>query len=94
MLADGLDRNTLQLLCNQIYAGAAHCDQPERAQRIAQDMAMALLLLEIGIDHYSYLGSDYHEQARILGQRLQSSMMRMPEDKEQFSVVVTLDCRR
>ncbi len=89
-LADSLDRNTLQLLCNQVHAGATHCDQPERAQRIAQDMAMALLLLEIGIDHYSHLGSDYHDQARILGQRLQSSMMRMPEDKEQFSVVVTL----
>lgn len=89
-LAEGLDRNTLQFLCNQIHSAAAHCDEPERAHRIAQDMAMAMLLLEIGIDQYSHLGSSYHDQARILGQRLQSSMMRTPEDREQFAEVIAL----
>ena len=89
-LAEGLDRDTLQFLCNQIHSTAAHCDDPERAQRIAQDMAMAMLLLEIGIDQYNHLGSSYHSQARILSQRLQSSMMRMPEDREQFAEVIAL----
>ena len=89
-LAEGLDRNTLQFLSTQIHSGAVHCVEPERAQRIAQDMAMAMLLLEIGIDQYSHLGSNYHDQARILAQRLQGSMMRMPEDTEKFAEVIAL----
>ena len=89
-LAERLDHNTLQFLCNQIHAIAIHADDPERAHRIAQDMAMAMLLLDSGIDQYRRLGSNFHEQARILGQRLQASMMRKPEDKDKFAVVMAL----
>ena len=65
-LSEQLDRNTLQFLSKQIHTTALHADEPERAQRISMDMAMALLLLDSGIEHYQHLGSGFQELARIL----------------------------
>lgn len=92
LLSEQLDRNTLQFLCKQISATASHADDPDRAQRIAMDMAMALLLLNSGIEHYQHLGSGFHEQARILSMRMQAGMMRMPEDADKLSSLVSLYC--
>jgi chemosensory pili system protein ChpA (sensor histidine kinase/response regulator) len=92
LLSEQLDRNTLQFLCKQISATASHADDPDRAQRIAMDMAMALLLLNSGIEHYQHLGSGFHEQARILSMRMQAGMMRMPEDTDKLSSLVSLYC--
>ena len=92
LLSEQLDRNTLQFLCKQIHATASHADDPDRAQRIAMDMAMALLLLNSGIEHYQHLGSGFHEQARILSMRLQAGMMRMPEDPDKLANLVALYC--
>lgn len=91
-LSDQLDRNTLQFLSKQIHATALQADEPERAQRISMDMAMALLLLDSGIEHYQHLGSGFQEQARILSSRLQASMMRMPEDANKLSSLISLYC--
>ncbi|TNC99517.1 MAG: type IV pili sensor histidine kinase and response regulator [Gallionellaceae bacterium] len=92
LLSEQLDRNTLQFLCKQISTTASHADDPDRAQRIALDMAMALLLLNSGIEHYQHLGSGFHEQARILSMRMQAGMMRMPEDTGKLSSLVSLYC--
>ncbi len=92
LLSEQLDRNTLQFLCKQIHAIAVNSDDPDRAQRIAMDMAMALLLLSSGIEHYQHLGSGFHEQARILSMRLQTGMMRMPEDASKLASLVSLYC--
>ena len=92
LLSEQLDRNTLQFLCKQISTTASHADDPDRAQRIAMDMAMALLLLNSGIEHYQHLGSGFHEQARILSMRMQAGMMRMPEDADKLSSLVSLYC--
>jgi chemosensory pili system protein ChpA (sensor histidine kinase/response regulator) len=99
LLSEQLDRNTLQFLCKQISTTASHADNPDRAQRIAMDMAMALLLLNSGIEHYQHLGSGFHEQARILSMRMQAGMMRMqagmmrmPEDTGKLSSLVSLYC--
>jgi chemosensory pili system protein ChpA (sensor histidine kinase/response regulator) len=92
LLSEQLDRNTLQFLCKQISTTASHADDTDRAQRIAMDMAMALLLLNSGIEHYQHLGSGFHEQARILSMRMQSGMMRMPEDADKLSSLVSLYC--
>ena len=92
-LSDQLDRNTLQFLSKQIHATALQADEPERAQRISMDMAMALLLLDSGIGHYKHLGSGFQEQARILSSRLQASMMRMPEDTSKLSNLISLYCQ-
>ncbi|MBA4380949.1 MAG: hypothetical protein C0406_00140 [Sideroxydans sp.] len=92
LLSEQLDRNTLQFLCKQISTTAAHADDPDRAQRIAMDMAMALLLLNSGIEHYQHLGSGFNEQARILSMRMQAGMMRMPEDPSKLASLVSLYC--
>ncbi|MFA7400070.1 MAG: chemotaxis protein CheA, partial [Sideroxydans sp.] len=92
MLSEQLDRNTLQFLCKQINTAAINADNPDRAQRIAMDMAMSLLLLGSGIDHYQHLGSGFHEQARILSMRMQQGMMRSPEDTGKLSNLVSLYC--
>ena len=92
-LSEHLDRNTLQFLSKQIHAAALQADVPERAQRISMDMAMALLLLGSGIEHYQHLGSGFQEQARILSSRLQAGMMRMPEDAGKLSSLISLYCQ-
>ena len=92
LLSEQLDRDTLQFLCKQIHAMCAHSDTQEHAQRIEMDMAMALLLLESGIDHYQHLGSGFHEQTRILSMRLQSSITRIPEDAGKLAHLVSLYC--
>ncbi len=92
-LSEQLDRNTLQFLSKQIHAAALQADVPERAQRISMDMAMALLLLGSGIEHYQHLGSGFQEQARILSSRLQGGMMRMPEDANKLSSLISLYCQ-
>ena len=92
-LSEHLDRNTLQFLCKQIQTSAQHADEPERAQRMSMDMAMALLLLDGGIEHYRHLGSGFHEQTRILSSRLQSSLAHIPEDTGKFDNLVSLYCQ-
>ncbi|HLP98227.1 MAG TPA: Hpt domain-containing protein [Sideroxyarcus sp.] len=92
-LSEHLDRNTLQFLCKQIHTSALHADEPERAQRISMDMAMALLLLNSGIEHYQHLGSGFHEQARILSARLQAGLMRLPEDADKLASLISLYCQ-
>jgi len=92
LLSEQLDRNTLQFLSKQIHTAAINADHPDRAQRIAMDMAMSLLLLSSGIDHYQHLGSGFQEQARILSMRLQQGMMRSPEDTGKLSSLVSLYC--
>ncbi|GAB1234492.1 Hpt domain-containing protein [Ferrigenium sp. UT5] len=91
-LADPLDRNTLQFLCTQIHATAANIETPEHAQPVAMDMAMALLLLGSGIEHYQHLGSGFHEQARIVAMRLQQALLQRPEDTGKLSSLVALYC--
>jgi chemosensory pili system protein ChpA (sensor histidine kinase/response regulator) len=91
-LSELLNRNTLQFLCKQIHTAATQADNPDRAQRIAMDMAMALLLLNSGIEHYQHLGSGFQEQARILSMRMQGGMMRMPEDANKLASLVSLYC--
>jgi chemosensory pili system protein ChpA (sensor histidine kinase/response regulator) len=92
-LSERLDRNTLQFLCKQIHNISGHTDEPERAQRVALDMAMALLLTVSGAEHYTHLGSGFQEQARILGQRMQVAIMSLPEDEQHLDQLVELHCQ-
>ncbi|ADE13161.1 Hpt domain-containing protein [Sideroxydans lithotrophicus] len=92
-LSEQLDRNTLQFLSKLIHTTAVQLEDAERAQRITMDMAMALLLLDGGIEHYQHLGSGFQEQARILSTRLQAAMMRMPEDENKLSSLISLYCQ-
>ena len=92
-LSEQLDRDTLQFLSKQIHAAALQIENPEAVHRVSMDMAMAMLLLNSGIEHYQHLGSGFQEQARILSSRLQASMMRMPEDENKLANLVSLYCQ-
>ncbi|HEY5994556.1 MAG TPA: Hpt domain-containing protein [Gallionellaceae bacterium] len=81
-LSEGLDRNTLQALCRQIHAAAGHLADAEYRQRVRMDMAIALTLLETGMAHYARLGDSFHEQVRIIGQRLQPAPGAVPDASE------------
>jgi chemosensory pili system protein ChpA (sensor histidine kinase/response regulator) len=91
-LSEQLDRNTLQFLCKQIHATAQHVENPEHAQIVSMDMAMALLLLDSGIEHYQHLGSGFHEQARLLTSRLHETLLNQPEDHSKLASLVALYC--
>ncbi len=88
--SEKLDRNTLQYLAGQIYTLSQHAENSEYAAPLAIDMAMALLLLESGIDHYSNLGSGFQEQARILSERMTSADRKLPEDVQQLHKLIDL----
>ncbi|MGC2459229.1 MAG: Hpt domain-containing protein [Gallionellaceae bacterium] len=82
-LADQLDHNTLQYLCSLIQAVVQQARNPEQIRRIEFDMAIALLLLGSGIEHYRSLGDEFHKQTRILGQRLQAGLAGEQADESQ-----------
>ncbi len=82
-LADQLDRNTLQYLCSLIQTAVEKARNPEQVHSIKLDMAIALLLLDSGIEHYRSLGDDFHRQTRILGKRLKSGLAGELSDEEQ-----------
>jgi len=92
LLSEQLDRNTLQFLSKQIHAISAHTKEPKLAQHMSMDVAMALLLLSSGIEHYQHLGSGFHEQARLLNLRLQDAVMRKSEDTAKLANLVSLYC--
>jgi chemosensory pili system protein ChpA (sensor histidine kinase/response regulator) len=91
-LSERLDRNTLQLLCKQIHTAATQAEDAEYRQHAAINMAMALILLDDGIAHYAHLGDGFHEQARIVGQRLQAGAAESAGDHE-FEQLVQLHCQ-
>jgi chemosensory pili system protein ChpA (sensor histidine kinase/response regulator) len=91
-LSERLDRNTLQLLCKQIHTAVVLAEDAEYRQHAAINLAMALILLDDGIAHYAHLGDDFHEQARIVGQRLQAGAAEPTEDHESGQLV-QLHCR-
>ncbi len=91
--AERLDRNTLQYLCKQIYAAATKATDTGSVQRIAKPMAMTLLLLESGIENYSRLSRDFHDQARLLSEYLLESLQQSPVDTDKFEKIVALNMR-
>ncbi|TAN78627.1 MAG: hypothetical protein EPN14_06480, partial [Gallionella sp.] len=91
--SEKLDRDTLRHLAGQIQTLALQASGPERAQPIATDMAMALLLLGGGIEHYGNLGSDFREQVRLLSGMMQAAVDRQPEDAQLMAELVGLHCR-
>ena len=91
-LAEQLDSNTLQPLCQQIQDIVSQERSAEQIQHIALDMAMALLLLGSGIEHYHQLDGGFHEQVRILSERLQAAIVYAPQDEKKLTDLVALHC--
>ncbi|TAJ81077.1 MAG: response regulator [Gallionellaceae bacterium] len=88
-----LERGPLQLLTKHIQASSRYVSDIELARLGAMDMAMALLLLNSGIAHYSHLGSGFQEQVRILSERMQAVLNQQPENAQRLEELVDLHCR-
>lgn len=88
--AEKLDRNTLQYLIGQIHELSKYTNSPEHLQLITVDMALALLLLDSGIEHYNSLGNGFQEQARILSERMHAAVKQQPENVQQMADMVSL----
>ncbi|HEU0186863.1 MAG TPA: Hpt domain-containing protein, partial [Gallionellaceae bacterium] len=91
--SEGLDRNTLQFLGKQMYSAVSHPDDPEAVHHIKLDMAMAMLLLGNGIEHYLALGNNFHERARLIAQRLLPEATLSQMDGSGLETLVTLHCQ-
>lgn len=91
--SERLDHNTLQPLTKQIHNMTRQVGEPEQARLIALEMAMSLLLLDSGIEHYSHLGSGFQEQVRILTERMRASLSNEPVDAGQLEELVDLHCQ-
>jgi chemosensory pili system protein ChpA (sensor histidine kinase/response regulator) len=91
--ADRLAPGTLQDLVQQIHSCAQQLGEPDSAQPLAMDMAMALLLLGRGIAHYLHLDRGFHEQAHILSARMQAGPGGQPEGAQQLAELARLHCR-
>jgi len=85
-----LDRDVLQYLTRQIQVLSQYATSPEHARPIAIDMAMALLLLDSGIENYRQLGGNFQEQAHILTERMQTAVKHQPEDAKRLDELVDL----
>ncbi len=91
--SEKLDHNTLQPLVKNIKSMSTHISDPEHARMIAMEMAMSLLLLDSGIEHYNHLGSGFQEQARILSERMRAALNQQPADARQLEELVDLHCQ-
>jgi chemosensory pili system protein ChpA (sensor histidine kinase/response regulator) len=88
--SDKLDRDVLQYLTRQIYVLSQYATSPDHARPIAIDMAMALLLLDSGIENYRRIGGSFQEQARILTERMQAAIKQQPENTSRLAELVDL----
>jgi chemosensory pili system protein ChpA (sensor histidine kinase/response regulator) len=88
--SDKLEDKTLQSFARQVQQQASAVTSSEQARQIAIDMAMALLLLENGIENYSNPGEIFRDQAQILVDRMQDAIAQQPENLEKFSRLVDL----
>lgn len=89
-LSERLDRDTLQFLCKQMQHAVADA---EVVHRVKTEMAMAMLLLDNGIERYQRLGSQFHEQARMVIQYLQAAVSGETHDEASLDKLAELHCR-
>ena len=92
-LSEHLDRDTLQFLCKQMHNAVADTENADAIHSIRMEMAMAMLLLGSGIDRYQRLGSQFHEQARMLAQFLQSGISEDPDEGNPLASLTALHCQ-
>lgn len=92
-LSEHLDRDTLQFLCKQIHHAVADTEDTEAVHRARMEMAMAMLQLGNGIEHYQRLGAEFHEQARMIILCLQSAISGVAGDECNMADLTALHCQ-
>jgi chemosensory pili system protein ChpA (sensor histidine kinase/response regulator) len=92
-LSERLDRDTLQFLCKQIHHIVSDPTDPDAVHRVRIEMAMAMLLLGNGIARYQRLGSQFHEQVRLILQPMQSGISIDADEEGTLSHLTELYCQ-
>jgi len=92
-LSERLDRDTLQFLCKQMYNTVADAEDADAVYRLRMEMAMAMLLLGNGIEHYQRLGTQFQEQARMISQCLQAQVSAESSDGCDMRKLIALHCQ-
>jgi chemosensory pili system protein ChpA (sensor histidine kinase/response regulator) len=92
-LSETLDRDTLQFLCKQIYHAVSETDNTDLVHQIKMEMAMAMLLLDNGIDRYQSLNNQFHEQVRMTLQIMQTTIAAEQVDENILQSLTALHCQ-
>ena len=92
-LSEGLDHDTLQFLCKQMHGLVDDPDDADALHRAKMEMAIAMLLLGYGIDNYQHLGSQFHEQERMIVQCLKSESSIEPGENFIMPEITALHCQ-
>lgn len=92
-LSESLDRDTLQFLCKQIYHAVSETTNTDLVHHIKMEMAMAMLLLDNGIERYQSLNSHFHEQVRMVIQLMHTIIADEPVDESIMPNLTALHCQ-
>ncbi len=76
--SEKLDQSELHTATQQLVEFSQYATQPEQVRLLAIDMAMALLLLDSGINHYQHLEEDFQEQVLLLSGRMRATLAEQP----------------
>jgi chemotaxis protein histidine kinase CheA/ActR/RegA family two-component response regulator len=88
------EQDMLLNLASSIQAISRMLDTPEKAPLVAIDMAMALLLLDNGIEHSPDLGDEFMAQSSLLFKAMQAALNREAENAAQLKELVNLQFSR
>lgn len=92
-LSESLDRDTLQFLCKQMYHAVSESADADLIHRIKMEMAMAMLLLNNGIERYQSLNNHFHEQVRMVIQIMDSIIANEPVEESVMPSLTALYCQ-
>jgi chemosensory pili system protein ChpA (sensor histidine kinase/response regulator) len=89
---DKLDPGTLQVLARAIAKYTQFSGEPENIQALALDMAMALLLLERGLESYFQIDASFQDQALLLSERMHAAIDKDAAKEHPLTELVNLYC--
>ncbi|MEQ1915596.1 MAG: hypothetical protein ABL856_02600, partial [Gallionella sp.] len=89
---DKLDPNTLQVLARTIAKYGQFANSTDNINALALDMAMALLLLERGLDGYHQVDDAYQAQALLLSERMYDAINSSTDVERPLTELIAMYC--
>lgn len=89
-MAEQLGVDALQAHCRQMQDAAKRINDHDQIHRLGPEMAMALLLLNDGLEHCRDLGAGFSSRAQIVDRRLRDALAGSEQDEYQFSELSAL----
>lgn len=89
-MAEQLGAGALQACCQQMQDTAKRIYDHDQIRRLGPEMAMALMLLNDGLEHYRDLGAEFSSRVHILDQRLRLALAGSEQNEYQFSELSAL----